>query len=483
MYRKPGTHNDGDLVMAENSTYDVIIIGSGPGGYVAAVHAAQLGLKVACIEKAPRLGGVCLNVGCIPSKALLDSSEYLQLAKSQFADHGIKTGRIGLDLAAMMARKEKVVQDLTENVKRLLEGHKVEIIEGTARLAAPDQVTIESGSGSSKKKKKTTLSAKAIILATGSESISLPDLPFDGSKIISSTDALKLDAVPKHLGIVGGGYIGLELGSVWLRLGAKVSVFEMLPNIASGTDGQVSRKLQRVLKRQGFKFHMNSKVTRAKKMAKNIKVELETKGKKETVTCDKLLVSVGRRPLTSGLGLEEVGVETDPDAGCVKVDQAYRTNIPSIYAIGDLIPGPMLAHKASAEGIAVAEIIAGRPGDVNYDAIPSIIYTWPEVASVGLTEEQVKERNIPYRSGTYPFTGVARARCLGETEGLVKVLAHEKTDRILGIHIIGPRAADMIAEGVLAVEFAGSSEDIARTVHGHPTFAEALMEAAMAVQR
>ncbi len=469
--------------MAENSTYDVIIIGSGPGGYVAAVHAAQLGLKVACIEKAPRLGGVCLNVGCIPSKALLDSSEYLQLAKSQFADHGIKTGRIGLDLAAMMARKEKVVQDLTENVKRLLEGHKVEIIEGTARLAAPDQVTIESGSGSSKKKKKTTLSAKAIILATGSESISLPDLPFDGSKIISSTDALKLDAVPKHLGIVGGGYIGLELGSVWLRLGAKVSVFEMLPNIASGTDGQVSRKLQRVLKRQGFKFHMNSKVTRAKKMAKNIKVELETKGKKETVTCDKLLVSVGRRPLTSGLGLMEVGVETDPDTGCVDVDQAYRTNIPSIYAIGDLIPGPMLAHKASAEGIAVAEIIAGRPGDVNYDAIPSIIYTWPEVASVGLTEEQVKERNIPYRSGTYPFTGVARARCLGETEGLVKVLAHEKTDRILGIHIIGPRAADMIAEGVLAVEFAGSSEDIARTVHGHPTFAEALMEAAMAVQR
>ena len=469
--------------MAENSTYDVIIIGSGPGGYVAAVHAAQLGLKVACIEKAPRLGGVCLNVGCIPSKALLDSSEYLQLAKNQFADHGIKTGRIGLDLTAMMARKEKVVQGLTENVKRLLEGHKVEIIEGTARLAAPDQVTIESGSGSSKKKKKTTLSANAIILATGSESIPLPDLPFDGRKIISSTDALNLDAVPKHLGIVGGGYIGLELGSVWLRLGARVSVFEMLPNIASGTDGQVSRKLQRVLKRQGFKFHMNSKVTRAKKMAKNIKVELETKGKKETVTCDKLLVSVGRRPLTSGLGLEKVGVETDPQTGCVNVDPAYRTNIPSIYAIGDLIPGPMLAHKASAEGIAVAEIIAGRPGEVNYDAIPSIIYTWPEVAGVGLTEEQVKERNIPYRSGTYPFTGVARARCLGETEGLVKVLAHEKTDRILGIHIIGPRAADMIAEGVLAVEFAGSSEDIARTVHGHPTFAEALMEAAMAVQK
>ena len=469
--------------MAAKSTYDVIIVGSGPGGYVAAVRAAQLDLKVACIEKAPRLGGVCLNVGCIPSKALLDSSEYLQLAKSQFADHGIKTGRISLDLAVMMARKEKVVQDLTENVKRLLEGHKVEIIQGTAQLAATDQVTVESGSGSSKKKQSTTLSAKSIILATGSETVPLPDLPFDGRQIISSTDALKLDTVPKHLGIVGGGYIGLELGSVWLRLGAKVSLFEMLPKIATGLDGQVGRKLQRVLRRQGFKFHMNSKVTRAKAMTKNIKVELESTGKKETVTCDKLLVSVGRRPLTRGLGLDQVGVEIDPETGCVKVDNAYRTNIPSIYAIGDLIPGPMLAHKASAEGIAVAEIIAGRPGEVNYDAIPAIIYTWPEVASVGLTEEQVKERNIPYCSGTYPFTGAGRARCMGETEGFVKVLAHEKTDRILGVHIIGPRAADMIAESVLAVELGGSSEDIARTVHGHPTFAEALQEAAMAVQK
>ena len=469
--------------MAPKSTYDVIIVGSGPGGDVAAVRAAQLGLKVACIEKAPRLGGVCLNVGCIPSKALLDSSEYLQLAKNQFSDHGIKTGRISLDLAVMMDRKEKVVQDLTENVKRLLESHKVEIIQGTARLAAADQITVETNSGSPKKKQRTTLSAKAIILATGSETVALPDLPFDGHQIISSTDALKLDTVPKHLGIVGGGYIGLELGSVWLRLGAKVSLFEMLPKIATGLDGQVGRKLQRVLKRQGFKFYMNSKITRAKVMAKSIKVELEAKGKKETVTCDKLLVSVGRRPLTRDLGLDQVGVETDPENGCVKVDSAYRTNIPSIYAIGDLIPGPMLAHKASAEGIAVAEIIAGRPGEVNYDAIPSIIYTWPEVASVGLTEEQVKERDIPYCSGTYPFTGAGRARCMGETEGFVKVLAHEKTDRILGVHIIGPRAADMIAESVLAVELGGSSEDIARTVHGHPTFAEALQEAAMAIRK
>ena len=389
--------------MASNSTYDVIIVGSGPGGYVAAVRAAQLDLKVACIEKAPRLGGVCLNVGCIPSKALLDSSEYLQLAKSQFGDHGIKTGRISFDIAVMMARKEKVVHDLTENVRRLLEGNKVEIIHGSARLTGADQVTVESDAGSGKKKQTTTLTARAIILATGSETVPLPDLPFDGSRIISSTEALKLDTVPKHLGIVGGGYIGLELGSVWLRLGAKVSLFEMLPKIATGLDGQVGRKLQRVLKRQGFKFFMNSKVTRAKALTKNIKVELEAKGKKETVTCDKLLVCVGRRPLTRDLGLEDVGVETDPQTGCIKVDSAYRTHIPSIYAIGDLIPGPMLAHKASAEGIAVAEIIAGRPGEVNYDAMPSVIYTWPEVASVGLTEEQVKERDIPYCAG---ITGI-----------------------------------------------------------------------------
>ena len=290
--------------MAENSTYDAIIIGSGPGGYVAAVRAAQLGLNVACIEKAPRLGGVCLNVGCIPSKALLDSSEYFQLAKNQFADHGIKTGRISLDLAMMMARKEKVVQDLTENVKRLLEGHKVEIIQGTAKLAAADQVTVTMESSTAKKKQTITLSAKAIILATGSESIPLPDLPFDGRQIISSTDALKLDAVPKHLGIVGGGYIGLELGSVWLRLGAKVTVIEMLPKIATTLDGQVGRKLQRVLKRQGITFHMQTKVTDAKIAGKSVRVDLETKKGRESLSCNRLLISVGRRPRTQVLSLE-----------------------------------------------------------------------------------------------------------------------------------------------------------------------------------
>lgn len=469
--------------MAENKKFDLIIIGSGPGGYVAAVRAAQLGLKVACIEKESRLGGVCLNVGCIPSKALLDSSEFLQLAKNQFAEHGIRTGRISLDLAVMMARKEKVVQDLTENVRRLLEGNKVEIIHGTGRLAGTDQVMVESDSDSSKKKQSTTLTASSIILATGSEAVPLPDLKFDGQKIISATEALKLDAVPKHLGVVGGGYIGLELGSVWLRLGARVSLFEILPQIASGLDGQVGRKLQRVLKRQGFNFFMNSEVTEANVSAKNIRVTLKTKNKNEHITCDRLLVCVGRRPLTRGLGLDAIGVETDAGTGRIKVDADYRTNIPSIYAIGDLIAGPMLAHKASAEGIAAAEIIAGRAGEVNYDAIPAVIYTWPEVASVGLTEEQVKEREIPYCVGTYPFTGAGRARCMGETEGFVKMISHARSDRLLGVHIIGARAAEMIGECVLAIEMNASSEDLARTVHGHPTFAEALQEAAMAIRK
>jgi dihydrolipoamide dehydrogenase len=469
--------------MAKDQNYDVVIIGSGPGGYVAAVRAAQLGMKVACVEKEPRLGGVCLNWGCIPSKALLDSSEYYHLAKEKFAVHGIKTGRVSLDLPAMMARKEKVVEELTANVRKLLEGHNIEIIHGTARLAGPDRVEIAPSDSNSKKGKDINLQAKAIILATGGEPVSPSGLAFDGQHLISSREALTLDSVPKHLGIVGGGYIGLELGSVWLRLGAKVTVIEMLPKIATGLDGQVGRKLQRILKRQGIKFMMQTKVSAAKISGNSVRVDLETKKGTESLSCDCLLVSVGRRPRTGGLGIEAVGIETDPDTGHLLVDGSYRTNVASIYAIGDLIAGPMLAHKASAEGIAAVECIAGKPGEVNYDAIPAVIYTWPEVASVGLTEEQVKARNIDYCTGTYPFSGAGRARCMGETEGFVKVIAHKKTDRLLGVHIIGPRAADMIAECVLAVEFGASSEDIARTIHGHPTFAEALQEAAMAVQK
>jgi dihydrolipoamide dehydrogenase len=469
--------------MAKNQTYDLVIIGSGPGGYVAAVRAAQLEMKVACIEKEPRLGGVCLNVGCIPSKALLDSSEYYHLAKAHFAEHGIKTGKVGLDLAAMMARKEQVVEELTDNVRKLLEGNKVDIIHGTGRLVGEDEVEVVKKPGSRRKSDRQILKTKAVLLATGSEPLAVPGLEFDGDRIVSSTEALTFDSVPTHLAIVGGGYIGLELGSVWLRLGSKVTTIEMLPQIATLLDGQVARGLERILAKQGLTFRLQTKVSGAKVSGKQVQVSLEKDGKKETMNCDRLLVAVGRRPLTRDLGLEEIGVELDARTGHVLVDEQFQTNVKSIYAIGDLIPGPALAHTASAEGIAAVECIAGLPGEVNYDAIPSIIYTWPEVASVGLTEEQAKERNIEYCVGTYPFAGAGRARCMGEKDGFVKIIAHAKTDRILGVHILGPRASDMIAECVLAVEFAASSEDIARTVHGHPTFAEALQEAAMAVRK
>jgi dihydrolipoamide dehydrogenase len=459
--------------MTSKETFDLIVIGSGPGGYVAAVRAAQLGMKTACIEKNERLGGVCLNVGCIPSKALLDSSEYYHLAKDRFAEHGIKTGRVSLDLGRMMARKEKVVKELTDNVRQLLEGHKITIIQGAAQLAGPDQVTVTKG------KEKQTLAAKHILLATGSAPVSVPGLAFDEKMIVSSTGALNFDAVPKHLGIVGGGYIGLELGSVWMRLGAKVTVIEMLPKIATGLDGQVGRTLDRILRKQGMDIRVKTKVTGAKRSGKKLKVSVEQADSKEELLFDRLLVSVGRRPLTEGLGLEAVGVDVDERSGQVKVDTDYRTSVSNIFAIGDLVAGPMLAHKASAEGIAAVEIMAGKPSEVNYDAVPAIVYTHPEVASVGLTEEQIKERGIPYCTGSYPFTGAGRARCMGDTDGFVKILSHSRTDRVLGIHIIGARAADMIAEGVLAMEFGASSEDIARTIHGHPTFSEALMEAAM----
>ena len=469
--------------MAQRKNYDLVVIGAGPGGYVAALRAAQFGLKVGCVEKATRLGGVCLNVGCIPSKALLDSSEYFHMARDHFAAHGIQIGELSLDLSTMMDRKEQVVEELTGQVKRLLEGNKVDILQGTARLAGEDRVEVMTNSSDSEDPVPVTLETEAILLATGSTPMEVPGLEFDGDRMVSSTEALAFDSVPEHLGVVGGGYIGLELGSVWRRLGAQVTVIEMLPGIAHILDGQVARALERILARQGLAFRLRTRVSSAHVSEQKVRVMLETEDAASSLDCDRLLVAVGRRPLTQGLGLEEVGVETDPRTGHVLVNEAYRTNIATIYAIGDLIPGPMLAHKASAEGIAAAEGIAGLPGEVNYDAIPSVIYTWPEVASVGLTEEQAKERSIPYTVGTYPFSGAGRARCMGEKDGFVKVIAHTKTDRILGVHIIGPRAADMIAECVLAMEFGASSEDIARTVHGHPTFSEALQEAAMAAQK
>jgi len=461
--------------MTEENRYDLVVIGSGPGGYVACVRAAQLGMRVACVEKNARLGGVCLNVGCIPSKALLDSSEHYATARRRLAEHGVRVGEVELDLAAMMARKDQVVAELTENVRKLLERHKVEVVTGTGRLESPGKVRVEPAD---REGSPVELQAGKVLLATGSEPVQVPSLPFDGRFIVSSTEALAFDRVPERLGIVGGGYIGLELGSVWNRLGSHVTVIEMLPRIASLLDSQVSRALERLLRRQGFEFLLESRVEEAAVEDDAVRVRLRTKKGEEERVFDRLLVAVGRRPLTRGLGLEELGVETDPRTGHIRVDVRYQTTVPGVYAIGDLVAGPMLAHKASAEAVACVEGMAGLESEVNYDAVPSIIYTWPEVASVGKTEEALKALQVPYCMGTYPFAGAGRARCMGETDGFVKVLSHAGSGRVLGIHIIGPRASDMIAEGVLAVECSATAQDIGRVMHGHPTFAEALQEAA-----
>ncbi len=468
--------------MAIQERFDLIVIGSGPGGYVAAVRAAQLGMKVACIEKAPRLGGVCLNVGCIPSKALLDSSEYYHLAREHFAEHGILTGQIRLDLKTMMARKDQVVRDLTDSVRQLLENNKIAVTFGHARLSAPDRVAVTPAEAGPQDRP-LELEGHAILLATGSVPLQVPGLEFDGRRIVDSTQALSFPSVPRRLGVVGGGYIGLELGSVWQRLGSRVTVIEMLPKIAANLDGQVGRALDRILRQQKIVFHLNTRVSRAETLTRSVRVTLEKGAEQTRATFDRLLVSVGRRPNTADLGLEALGIRTEARSGRIQVDARYRTSVPSVYAIGDLIAGPMLAHKASAEGVAAVENMAGLAGEVNYDAIPSVVYTWPEVASVGLTEEQVRERKIPFCTGSFPFAGTGRARCMGEKDGFVKLISHAKSDRILGVHIIGPRAADMIAECVLAMEFGASSEDIARTVHGHPTFSEALQEAALTSQK
>jgi dihydrolipoamide dehydrogenase len=457
--------------------YDLIVIGGGPGGYVAAIRAAQLGMKVACVEKRNALGGTCLNIGCIPSKALLDSSELYHLAKSRFHVHGIKTGEVSLDLPAMMARKDKVVSDLTGGVKFLFKKNKIDWLQGFGRLVAPDAVAVRSDDGA-----ETTHQARHIVLATGSVPIELPFLKFDGKTIVSSTEALAFDKVPEHLVVVGGGYIGLELGSVWKRLGSRVTVIEFLPRIVPIADGEIGQALFKSLQKQGLEFHLETKVTGFEPGQPNGHIRAEKKtGETLVIPCDKVLVSVGRKGYLDGLGLDAVGVEHDQKTGKVKTDAHFRTNVPGVHAIGDLISGPMLAHKAEDEGIAVAELLAGKPGHVNYDTIPSVIYTWPEMASVGLTEEQVKERKIPYKVGKFPFLANGRAKAMDETEGLVKVIAHAETDRLLAVHILGPRASDMIAEPVAAMEFHGSSEDLARICHSHPTLSEAVKEAALAV--
>lgn len=471
-----------DATQAEN-TFDLIIIGGGPGGYTGAIRAAQLGLKTAVIEKEKTLGGTCLNVGCIPSKALLDSSEhYAMAAHGDFAGHGLKISGVELDLPTMMARKEKIVKDLTGGVAFLMKKNKVTVFNGWGSIKDPQTVVVSSEAG--KQGVQTVLKTKSIMIATGSVPIDLPFAKPDGKTVITSTEALSLPKVPRHLIVIGGGVIGLELGSVWLRLGAKVTVIEYAPMIAGGADQQMAKTLHKALGKQGMEFMLNTSVTGVKPAGKGATVSFEGRDDKKagSIEGDVVLVSVGRRAFTDKLGLENVGIERD-NRGRVVVDGHLRTKVPNIFAVGDAIAGPMLAHKAEEEGVAVAEFIATGHGHVNYETVPSVIYTWPELASVGLSEEQLKEKGISYNVGSFPFTANGRAKALGFTDGAAKVLADSKTDRVLGVHIVGPRASDMIAEAVVAMEFGGSSEDIGRSFHAHPTLSEVLREAALGVEK
>jgi dihydrolipoamide dehydrogenase len=455
-------------------SYDVVVIGGGPGGYVAAIRAAQLGMKVACVEKRGSLGGTCLNIGCIPSKALLQSSEKFAEAGHALAMHGVKVEGIGLDLKTMLARKDKVVGENTRGVEFLFKKNKVAWIKGAARIAGPGSIAVNGD----------TVSAKSIVIATGSDVVTLPGIEIDEKRIVSSTGALTLSEVPKRFVVIGGGYIGLEMGSVWRRLGAEVTVVEFLDRITPGMDAEIGKNLQRALQKQGFAFKLGTKVVGAKAGNDGVALALEPAqgGAREEMKADVVLVAVGRRPYTDGLGLETVGVALD-EKKRVKVDGQFRTNVAGIYAIGDVIAGAMLAHKAEDEGSAVAEIIAGQKPHIDYDAIPAVIYTQPEVASVGKSEEDLKAAGVAYAVGKFPFTANGRARANGDTEGFVKILADAKTDRMLGAHIIGADAGTMIAELALAMEYGASSEDIARTSHAHPTLPEATKEAALAVAK
>ncbi|MEZ5836016.1 MAG: dihydrolipoyl dehydrogenase [Geminicoccaceae bacterium] len=451
--------------------YDLVVIGGGPGGYVCAIKAAQLGLKVACIEKRGTLGGTCLNVGCMPSKALLHSSHLYHEAKHGMSGHGITTGDVSFDLDAMLENKDKIVDGLTRGIEGLFKKNKVDYVKATGTILAPGKVR----AGDQE------LATRAIVIATGSESTPLPGVETDEKRIVTSTGALDLDAVPGHLLVVGAGVIGLELGSVWGRLGAEVTVVEFLDHITPGMDAEVSKNLQRILKKQGMEFRLSTKVTGIDSSGDRLKVTLEPAagGEGEVVGCDTVLVAIGRRPYTEGLGLGNVGIETDR-RGMIEVDDHFQTKVAGIYAIGDVIRGPMLAHKAEEEGVAVAELLAGQKPHVNYDAIPGVIYTAPEVAAVGQTEEQLKAEGISYKVGKFPFLANSRARASGLTEGFVKILADADTDRVLGCHIIGAEAGTMIAEVALAMEYGASSEDIARTCHAHPTLEESIKEAALA---
>jgi dihydrolipoamide dehydrogenase len=458
--------------------FDLVVIGAGPGGYVAAIRAAQLGMKVACVEKRPTLGGTCLNVGCIPSKALLESSELYVQARDRFAAHGIQTGKLALDLKTMHGRKDQVVKANTEGIAFLFKKTKITRFFGTGRLDGPGRVVV-SGEGG----EETVLETGCILLATGSEPAALPALPFDGKFVVGSTEALAFAKVPQRLVVVGAGYIGLELGSIWHRLGAEVTVVEFLPRILPLSDAEIADLLLRSLTKQGLTFHLDTKVTGASVQGGQATVKAASKGKDVTFQGDKVLVAVGRRPYTAGLGLKEAGVAVEERTGRVTVNEGFETNVSGVYAIGDLVAGPMLAHKAEDDGIACVERMAGMKTHVNYDTVPSVIYTWPEFASVGRTEEEVKESGAEYRVGRFKFSANPRARTMGEAEGLVKIIADARTDRVLGVHVIGPRASELIAEAVSVMEFSGSAEDIARTCHAHPTLSEAVREAALDVDR
>jgi dihydrolipoamide dehydrogenase len=460
-------------------SYDLIVIGTGPGGYVCAIRAAQLGLKTAVVEKNATFGGTCLNVGCIPSKALLHASELYEEAGHSFAQMGIKVGKPSVELPALLKYKEQNVESNVKGVEFLFKKNKIETFRGAARINAPGQVEVKDESG-----KTQTLETKNIVIATGSDVARLNGIDIDEKRIVSSTGALDLAKVPQKLVVVGAGIIGLELGSVWRRLGAQVTIVEFLDHILPGIDGEVARQFHRMLQKQGITFKLSSKVTAIDTSAKTLKVKVEPAagGDAETLDADVVLVAIGRVPFTEGLGLEAVGVKKD-NRGRVVVDGDLRTSVAGIYAIGDVITGPMLAHKAEDEGVAAAEIIAGKAGHVNYDVIPNVVYTFPEIASVGKTEEELKAAGIAYQVGKFPFTANARARANLATEGFVKILADAKTDRVLGVHILGPDAETMIAEAAIAMEFGASSEDIARTCHAHPTLSEAVKEAALAVSK
>ncbi len=455
--------------------YDLTVIGSGPGGYVAAIRAAQLGMKTALVEKYDKLGGTCLNVGCIPSKALLDSSEHYHNAAQHFENHGIGVKGLSVDLARMVERKQEVVDQTVGGIDFLMKKNKVDVYHGMGSFVDAHKIKVEDGEG-----KTETIETSKTIIATGSKPITPADFNYDKKRVITSTEALNISKVPKKMVVIGGGVIGLELGSVFARLGTEVEVVEFLDRIIAGMDKDCSKELMRSLKKQGLKFHLKHKVTEVKTGKNNVKVEVQKRDSEEgfTITADYCLVAIGRRPYTEGLGLENVGVELD-EKGRVKVDEHLKTAHDDIYAIGDVIRGAMLAHKAEEEGTMVAEILAGQKPHINYNLIPGVVYTWPEVAGVGKTEDQLKEEGIAVKVGKFPYKALGRARASTDTDGMVKILADKETDEVLGVHIVGARAADMIAEAVAAMEFRASAEDIARMSHAHPSYTEAVKEAAL----